>query len=88
MRRYLRRRTSSSPELGVFISALFCVCIALMIRLPSSEVCDMELRKCFTAPKHFCTNGRSCFVLSMMCLLDAEHTENMPNVGHLLYSDY
>lgn len=30
----------------------------------------------------------SCFVLSMMCRLDAEHTENMPNVGHLLYSDY
>ncbi len=29
-----------------------------------------------------------CFVLSMMCRLDAEHTENMPYVGHLLYSDY
>ncbi len=24
----------------------------------------------------------------MMCRLDAEHTENMPYVGHLLYSDY
>ncbi len=59
-----------------------------MIRLPSSEVCGVELEVLYGPKAFFARMEDSCFVLSMMCRLDAEHTENMPNVGHLLYSDY
>lgn len=44
------------------------------------------MKKCFSAQSIFARMGDyDFFVLSMVFRLDAEHIENMPNVGRLLY---
>lgn len=60
----------------------------------SVQVRFMELwtrEEVLSRPKHFLHEWKFfsfCFVLSMVLRLDAEHIENKPNVGRLLFRVY